>query len=144
MAQRGGNPGEVGDNLPYVNLGTGRTASAVFAGLSNTCARLDNGAFAGARPNTRGPSPREKPRMLSHAGFHINSGGVLLSHAVTRAVPLALEGLTSEFGMGSGMTPPTLPPKTFESSTARPGHRAPASVCLNLHLVMQSWACSQP
>jgi E3 ubiquitin-protein ligase HERC3 len=43
--QRGGNAGEMGDNLQYVNLGTGRSAVAVFAGLSNTCARLDNGAF---------------------------------------------------------------------------------------------------
>ena len=57
-------------------------------------------------------------------GFDINPGGVLLSHIVTHAVPSALEGLTTEFGMGSGMTPPTLPPKTFESSTReRAGHQ---------------------
>ena len=60
---------------------------------------------------------KEKPRELkSSRGFVVNPGGVLLSHTVPRAVPLALEGLTSEFGMGSGMTPPTLPPKTFRSS----------------------------
>ena len=33
-------------------------------------------------------------------------GDVLLSHTVSRAVPSALEGLTSEFGMGSGVAPP--------------------------------------
>src|SRR5579863_5182172 len=33
-------------------------------------------------------------------------GDDLLSHAVTHAVPLALEGLTSVFGMGTGVTPP--------------------------------------
>ncbi len=33
-------------------------------------------------------------------------GSDLLSHTVSRAVPLALEGLTAEFGMGSGVTPP--------------------------------------
>jgi hypothetical protein len=34
------------------------------------------------------------------------SGVVLLSHTVSRAVPLALASLTSEFGMGSGVTSP--------------------------------------
>ncbi len=56
----------------------------------------------------RGQSPpvkRKKPCFFRH-----NSGGVLLSHRATPAVPLALIGLTSEFGMGSGVTLPTLPP----------------------------------
>ena len=34
------------------------------------------------------------------------SGDDLLSHQVTLAVPSALEGLTSEFGMESGVAPP--------------------------------------
>jgi hypothetical protein len=34
------------------------------------------------------------------------SGGVLLSHTVPGAVPSALEGLTSGFGMGPGVSPP--------------------------------------
>ena len=38
------------------------------------------------------------------------AGSDLLSHRVTPAVPSALEGLTSEFGMGSGGTPPLSPP----------------------------------
>jgi hypothetical protein len=33
-------------------------------------------------------------------------GGVLLSHPVSGAVPSVLEGLTSVFGMGTGVTPP--------------------------------------
>ena len=37
-------------------------------------------------------------------------GGDLLSHNVTVAVPSALEGLTAEFGMGSGVPPPLSPP----------------------------------
>lgn len=40
---RGDNAGEMGDNLPAVNLGTGRTAVAVSAGTRNTCALLDHG-----------------------------------------------------------------------------------------------------
>ena len=39
------------------------------------------------------------------------SGGVLLSQGHSSQVPSALEGLTSVFGMGTGMTPPLSPPK---------------------------------
>ncbi|MBL8775254.1 MAG: hypothetical protein JNK12_04965 [Acidimicrobiales bacterium] len=37
--------GEMGDNLPFVDLGTGRTAVTVTAGLSHTCAVLDDGTL---------------------------------------------------------------------------------------------------
>jgi hypothetical protein len=37
--------------------------------------------------------------------MEIKSGGVLLSHAAARVVPSTLEGLTTEFGMGSGVAP---------------------------------------
>ena len=40
--RRGGAPGEMGDTLPYVDLGTGRTAKFVHAGVTYTCAVLDN------------------------------------------------------------------------------------------------------
>ena len=40
------------------------------------------------------------------------SGGVLLSQGRTSQVPSALEGLTSVFGMGTGVTPPLWPPKS--------------------------------
>ncbi|HMQ26612.1 MAG TPA: hypothetical protein PKA98_11545, partial [Acidimicrobiales bacterium] len=39
---RGDGPGEMGDDLPAVNLGTGRTATAISAGSEHTCALLDN------------------------------------------------------------------------------------------------------
>jgi alpha-tubulin suppressor-like RCC1 family protein len=42
---RGDGPGEMGDNLPTVSLGTGRTASAIDAGYFHTCALLDNGSI---------------------------------------------------------------------------------------------------
>ena len=55
---------------------------------------------------------REKPRSnYSLRGFGNKPGNDLLSHARARAVPSALEGLTSEFGMGSGMAPPTSSPE---------------------------------
>jgi len=40
---RGDVPGQMGDNLPAVDLGTGRTALAVSAGYAYTCALLDDG-----------------------------------------------------------------------------------------------------
>lgn len=40
---RGVLPGEMGDNLPAVDLGAGRTAVEIAAGPYSTCARLDNG-----------------------------------------------------------------------------------------------------
>ena len=58
---------------------------------------------------------RRKPQVNEDLGLSKkNSGGVLLSHKNDLAVPLALEGLTSEFGMGSGVAPPVLPPETDE------------------------------
>ena len=38
-------------------------------------------------------------------------GGVLLSHEASLAVPSALEGLTSGFGMGAGVSPSLWPPQ---------------------------------
>src|SRR5690606_39121960 len=53
-----------------------------------------------------GPKPKKKGRrILSEPPAH-KSGNDLLSHRVPPAVPSALEGLTSEFGMGSGVAPP--------------------------------------
>ena len=37
-----GDPIEMGDNLPAIDLGSGRTARMIFAGGNNTCAILDN------------------------------------------------------------------------------------------------------
>jgi cysteine-rich repeat protein len=41
---RGRRPGELGDSLPVVPLGTGRTAVALATGGAHTCAILDDGA----------------------------------------------------------------------------------------------------
>ena len=39
---RGDEPGQMGDALPAVDLGTGRTATAIVAGKAHTCALLDD------------------------------------------------------------------------------------------------------
>jgi hypothetical protein len=48
---------------------------------------------------------------VNGAFFGGGIGGVLLSHAVSRAVPSALKGLTSVFGMETGVSPSLSPPK---------------------------------
>ena len=54
---------------------------------------------------------KKEPDSLFESGSSLSfAGSDLLSHTVTRAVPLALEVLTSEFGMGSGVAPPPSPP----------------------------------
>jgi hypothetical protein len=58
-------------------------------------------------------------------------GGDLLSHPASQAVPSALEGLTSGFGMGPGVSPPLWPPKRSGASgtpeTSRTTQRARAT-----------------
>ena len=51
------------------------------------------------------------------------SGGDLLSRAVSCQVPSAREGLTSVFGMGTGVTPPPLPPKSVVTQGDSPDGR---------------------
>ena len=48
---------------------------------------------------TKAPGPYDPGALGNYPGND------LLSHAVTHAVPSALEGLTSVFGMGTGVTP---------------------------------------
>ena len=61
----------------------------------------------------------KKPFRVSSSRFPVKigtrnstlSGDDLLSHVVANAVPSALEGLTSVFGMGTGVTPPLQSPE---------------------------------
>ena len=68
-----------------------------------------------ARP---GPGNDEAPPQGRR--FVKSLGGDLLSHPASRAVPSALEGLTSGFGMGPGVSPPLWPPKR-SGAPATPG-----------------------
>ncbi len=61
-----------------------------------------------APPTTRGPRVVLVWGPLVVVGFVF--GGVLLSHTLAGAVPSALEGLASGFGMGPGVSPPLWPP----------------------------------
>ena len=71
-------------------------------GADTSRANQPAASSTGSRTQKRSPAPISKePR-----GFQKRSGSDLLSHAVSRGVPSALEGLTSVFGMGTGVTPP--------------------------------------
>src|SRR4051794_39456816 len=57
---------------------------------------------------------RKKPARAYHSrglSIKFNPGDFLLSHAATRAVPSAPRGLTSVFGMGTGVTLSTQSPE---------------------------------
>ncbi len=53
-------------------------------------------------------------------------GGVLLSHRVSPAVPWALAGLASGFGMGPGVSPPPWPPHIYSGPRVGGFPAAPA------------------
>ena len=61
------------------------------------------------------------------------SGGVLLSQGVTAQVPSALTGLTSVFGMGTGMTLSLSPPKllSWRMSAGEPAPHAEQAGSVN-------------
>jgi hypothetical protein len=53
------------------------------------------------------------------APSHEKSGGDLLSQGVSSQVPSARVGLTTVFGMGTGVTPPLWPPKSVVKDGAQ-------------------------
>jgi hypothetical protein len=59
---------------------------------------------------------RKKARSFLNRLFSIKfkSGGFLLSHIGNNAVSSAPAGLTSVFGMGTGVTLPTKPPENLK------------------------------
>lgn len=65
--------------------------------------------WCGVRPHTHTPSPLGGKEQYKY------SGSVLLSHTIPRAVPSALEGLTTGFGMGPGVSLPLWPPENLKT-----------------------------
>jgi hypothetical protein len=61
-------------------------------------------------PHTKGPPGCGVGAPYLCVWWGVVFGGVLLSHTLAGAVPSALEGLASGFGMGPGVSPPLWPP----------------------------------
>gem|GEM_PF-3608309 len=84
--------------------------------IVDVLARLKSGLVGGRGQSMQESTKhegKEKPiaRWLEAMGFKKISGSDLLSHPVPRAVPSALWGLTSVFGMGTGVSPTLWPPE---------------------------------
>ena len=96
-----------------------------------TCARVRSlGPVSHAIRSTTAACPRNKAQRPGTVGFlaaavWLCCGGVLLSHNLSVAVPLALPGLASRFGMETGRFPGAM-------TTTRLGvqHAPPPRCCL--------------
>jgi alpha-tubulin suppressor-like RCC1 family protein len=89
---RGTAPGEMGDDLPAVDLGTGRTARMVAAGNWHTCALLDDGSVKCWGQNSRGS---------------LGLGGVMIPGNTNAAIgdqPGDMGNALPTVGLGSGRT----------------------------------------
>src|SRR5207237_3110638 len=67
------------------------------------------------RPGMRRTLPTAREEAPEGASSEKKSGGDLLSQGASPQVPSALAGLTSVFGMGTGVTPPLWPPEIVTS-----------------------------
>lgn len=73
--------------------------------------------WCGVRPHSYSPTPTHAYSFPPGGGKeqYKYSGSVLLSHTIPRAVPSALEGLTTGFGMGPGVSLPLWPPENLKT-----------------------------
>jgi hypothetical protein len=80
---RGGSPGDMGDALPTVDLGTGRTAQQISVGHYGTCALLDDGGVKcwgsvvgqpGAWHSPMGDALREQPVPAGRRVVSVTTG----------------------------------------------------------------------
>src|SRR6201996_8393429 len=73
----------------------------------------------------------QKARSEERA-FDANAGDYLISHTLSRAVPSARRGLTSVFGMGTGVTLAVCSPASLGAAL---GGRFPAAISLHTRAV---------
>src|SRR5699024_3559423 len=76
-------------------------------------------ATRGAGPESWGARRKSPDPLRIRASSEVVFGGDLLSHTLTSAVPSALAGLASGFGMGPGVSLPLWPPKLYETRPTR-------------------------
>ena len=73
-----------------------------------------------AEPKKQRKNKKARDRKSRRGPLIFNPGGDLRSRAVTRAVSSALQGLTSVFGMGTGVTLAVRPPGNLKFETLKP------------------------
>ena len=85
--------------MHQMSLATGSPVSAC---------RLASEVPCGYKPPAQPRNRAQKRQVTRPKSGHLveKSGGVLLSQGESTQVPSALTGLTSVFGMGTGVTPP--------------------------------------
>src|SRR5262245_26766832 len=76
---------------------------------------------------------KRAPHGFSCGARRAKSGGVLLSQGVNPQVPSALTGLTSVFGMGTGVTLSLWPPKSVVKGCASVRRRAAPQALQSKH-----------
>ena len=82
-------------------LGNGANKLGILIATSNWASKLPNAHVN----HCSGLVTKEKAMLISQHGLLFNAGNDLRSHTLSRAVPSALRGLTSVFGMGTGGSP---------------------------------------
>ena len=91
-----------------------RSAGGRFRAVLQVFAQIDSRPGCSSSTNVIGP---QRTTRANHAWLALVeeklSGGVLLSHTVSRAVPSALRGLASGFGMEPGVSLSLWPPKLY-------------------------------
>ena len=88
--------------------GAGLEFAVKIVGDATNLDRFGHGL--GYQVRQKAKNPRGFPRR-----FFIIPGAVLLSHPRQGAVPSAMEGLASVFGMGTGVSPPPYVPEFLEA-----------------------------
>ena len=105
----GREPGEMGDNLPVVDLGTGKTATAISSGGSDTCALLDDGTvkcwgynkfgeFGYGHTNTLGDNPGEMGDNLPVVDLGTGKTATVISTAINGSCAILNDGTVKCWG----------------------------------------------
>jgi hypothetical protein len=116
--RRGAEPSDMGDALPVVDLGSGRTATAVASGGYATCAILDDGSVKcwgdgnlDGDPNDGTPNRGDQPGEMGDAlpALDLGPGRRALQIAVSDSVACALldDGSVRCWGKSAGSLTPT-------------------------------------
>ncbi len=109
---RGDGPNEMGGNLPAVDLGTGRTATAVSAGAGHTCAVLDDGSVKCWGINSsgqlgigdtapRGDGPDEMGDSLTGASLGAGRTATAVSSGSSHTCALLDDGAVKCWGLNN-------------------------------------------